>query len=133
MTTMGQGKEMHTAPCTPRAYKASSHTAERCRCRPSGPGATLCVHAGSGCLEARLTRTRDGSRWAVPRSSRDGMGTTTSRTACPALELASLWPPAVRAERREASLCSLPSSLGARQQPVPRRSPAWAPADGAGP
>ena len=34
-----------------------SHTAERCRCRPSGPGGTFCVQAGSDCLGARVTRT----------------------------------------------------------------------------
>ena len=56
----------------------------------------------------------------MPKSSRDGMGTTTSRMACPAPELASLWHPAVRPERREPSLRSLPASLGARPPPVPR-------------
>ena len=40
------------------------------------------------------------------------MGTTTSRTACPAPELASLWPPAVRPELTKASLRSMPASLG---------------------
>ena len=57
---MGQGKEMGSAACTPRASKARSHTAERCRCRPSGPDATLCVQAGSGCLAARVTRDKGG-------------------------------------------------------------------------
>ena len=61
-----------------------------------------------------------GSRWAVPESWRDSMGTTTSRTACPAPELASLSPPAVHPERREASVRSLPAPLGARPRPVPR-------------
>ena len=50
----------------------------------------------------------------------DGMGMTTSRLACPAPDLASLWPPAVRPERREPSLRSLPASPGARPPPVPR-------------
>ena len=56
----------------------------------------------------------------MPKSSRDGMGTTTSRTACPAPELVSMWPPAVHPEHREASLRSLPASLGARPRPLPR-------------
>ena len=56
----------------------------------------------------------------MPKSSRDGMGTTTSRTACPAPELALLWPPVVRPKRRKVSLRSLPALLGARPQPVPR-------------
>ena len=47
---------MQRSACTPGASKARSHTAERCRCRPSGPGTTLCVEAGSGWLAARLTR-----------------------------------------------------------------------------
>ena len=58
--TRGQGKEMRRAACTPRASKARSHTAKRCRCRPSGPGATLCVHPGSGCLAARVTWAKGG-------------------------------------------------------------------------
>ena len=62
MTTMGQRKEMRRAACTPRASKATSHTAERCRCRPSGPGPTLCVQAGSGCRGAGVTRTRGGGQ-----------------------------------------------------------------------
>ena len=60
MTTMGQGKEMRRVPCTPRDSKTMSHTAERCRCRPSGPGGTFCVQAGSGCLGARVTRSWGG-------------------------------------------------------------------------
>ena len=74
MTTMGQGKAMRRMPYTPRASKVMSHTAERCRCRPSGPGGILCVQAGSGCLGARVTRSREGSRWAVPKSSRTAWG-----------------------------------------------------------
>ena len=64
-----------------------------------------------------------GQRWAVPKSSRDGMGTITSRPAAcprPAPEVASLGPPVVRSERTEASLGSPPASLGARSSPVPR-------------
>ena len=60
MTTMGQGTEMPRVPCTPRASKAMSHTVERCRCRPSGPGGTFSVQAGSGCLGARVTRSKGG-------------------------------------------------------------------------
>ena len=56
----------------------------------------------------------------MPKSSRDVMGTTTSRGACPAPELASLWPLAVRLERRQPTLRSLPASLGARPPPKPR-------------
>ena len=63
MTTMGQGKEMRRAAYTPRASKARSHTAEQCRCRPSGPPNTLCVQAGSGCLAARVTRLGGGEVW----------------------------------------------------------------------
>ena len=58
MTTMGQGKKMRRAACTPRAFKARSHAVERCRFRPLGLGATLCLQAGSGCLRARVTRAR---------------------------------------------------------------------------
>ena len=62
--------------------------------------------------------------WASPKSSRDGMGTTTSRATCPAAVLASLPVPAERPERREPSLCTLPASLGDRPPPVPTgRSP----------
>ena len=59
----------------------------------------------------------------MPKSSRDGMGTITSRPAAcprPAPELASLRPPAVRPRRTEASLRSLAASLGARPPPVLR-------------
>ena len=56
---------------------------------------------------------------AVPKSSRDGMGTTTSRGACPAPVLASLPPPAERPERREPSLRPPPASLGVRLPAVP--------------
>ena len=59
-STMGQGKEMRRVPCTPRDSNSMSHTALRCRCRPSGPGGTCWVHAGSGCLAARVTRSRGG-------------------------------------------------------------------------
>ena len=55
----------------------------------------------------------------MAKSSRDGVGMITSRTACPAPELASPWPPAVRLERREDSLRALPASLGARPRPLP--------------
>ena len=58
LTTMGQGKEMRRVPCVPRDFKTMSHTAERCRCRPSGPDGTFWVQAGSGCLAARVTRSR---------------------------------------------------------------------------
>ena len=95
-STMGQGKEMRRVPCTPRDSNSMSHTALRCRCRPSGPGGTCWVQAGSGCLAARVTRSRGGSVWASPSSSRDGWGTTTSRAICPLAVLASLPP-----ERRE--------------------------------
>ena len=47
-------------PWTPRDSKTMSHTALRCRCRPSGPGGTCWVQAGSGCLAARVTRSRGG-------------------------------------------------------------------------
>ena len=110
MTTMGQGKEMRRVPCTPRDSKTMSHTAERCRCRPPGPGGTFCVQAGSGCLEARVTRSKGGLRWAVPKSSRDGMGMTTSRAACPARELFSLWEPC-RASRAPRALTALTAGL----------------------
>ena len=88
-----------------------------------GPGATLCYQAGSGCLAARVTRAKGGSRWAVPKSSRDGMGMITSRLApCPrpAPELASLRPPAAHPGRAHASLRSLGASLRARPAPEPR-------------
>ena len=70
----------------------------------------------------------------MPKSLWDGMGTATSRTACPAPELASLWPRVVRPEHREPSLRSLPASLGARPRPVPgpHRPPTRALAHGAG-
>ena len=57
---MGQGKEMRRVPCTPRDSNSMSHTALRCRCRPLGPGGTCWVQAGSGCLAARVTRSRGG-------------------------------------------------------------------------
>ena len=47
-------------PCTPRDSNSMSQTALRCRCRPSGPGGTCWVQAGSGCLAARVTRSRGG-------------------------------------------------------------------------
>ena len=95
-----------------------SHTAVRCRCRPSGPGGTFWVQAGSGCLAATVTRSRGGSVWASPKSSRDGIGTTTSRGTCPAAVLASLPVLAERLERREPSLRTLPASLGGRPPPL---------------
>ena len=55
----------------------------------------------------------------MPKSSRDGMGTTTSHGACPAPVLASLPAPAERPERREPSMRPLPASLGVRPPPVP--------------
>ena len=58
--------------------------AERRRCRPSGSGGTFWVQARSGCLAARVTWSRGGLVWAWPKSSGDGMGTTTSRATCPA-------------------------------------------------
>ena len=119
MTTMRQGKEMRRVPCTPRGCKTMSHTAERCRCPPSGQGGTFCVQAGSGCLGARVTRSGEDSVWTVPKSSRDSMGTTSSRGTCPATVLASLPVRAERPERREPTLRPLPDSLGVRPPPVP--------------
>ena len=69
-STMGQGKEMRRVPCTPRDSNSMSHTALRCRCRPSGPGGTCWVQAGSGCLAARVTRSRGGR--CGPRPTRRG-------------------------------------------------------------
>ena len=112
LTTMGQGKEMRKVPCTPHDSTTMSHTAVRCRRRPSGPGGTCRVQAGSGCLTARVTRSRGGSVWASPNSSRDGMGTTTLRATCPVAVLASL--PPERPERRNPSLRTLPASLAWR-------------------
>ena len=109
-------------PCTPRDSNTMSHTALRCRCRPSGPGGTCWVQAGSGCLAARVTRSRGGSLCASPNSSRDGWGTTTSRATCPVAVLASL--PPERRERCDPSLRTLPASLGARPPPVPA---GWSP------
>ena len=60
--------------------------------------------------------------WASPNSSRDGMGTTTSRARCPVAVLASL--PPERPERRDPSLRTLPASLGGRPPPVPA---GWSP------
>ena len=60
LTTMGQGKEIRKGPCTPRDSKTMSHTALRCRYRPSGPGGTCWVQAGSGYLAARVTRSTGG-------------------------------------------------------------------------
>ena len=54
-----------------------------------------------------------------PRLQDHVMGTTTSRGACPAPELASLWSPAERPERRQTSMRPLPASLGVRPPPVP--------------
>ena len=119
MTTMGQEEEIRRVPCTPRDSKTMSHTAERCRCRPSGPGGTFRVQAGSGYLGPRVTQSGGGSLWASPKSLQDAMGTTTSRGACPAPLLASLPAPAKRPERREPSLRALPASLGVRPPPVP--------------
>ena len=51
---------MRRMPFTPWDSKTMSHTAERSRCRPSGPGGTFGVQAGSGCLWARVTRSRGG-------------------------------------------------------------------------
>ena len=110
---------MRKVPCTPRYSKTMSHTAVRCRCRPSGPGGTCWVQAGSGCLAARLTRSRGGSVWASPKASRDGMGTTTSRATCPVAVRASLPVPPERPQRREPSLRTLPASLGGCPPPVP--------------
>ena len=78
-------------PCTPRDSNSMSHTALRCRCRPSGPGGTCWVQAGSGCLAARVTRSRGGSVWASPNSSRDGWGTTTSRAIFLCLQKRHFW------------------------------------------
>ena len=122
LTTMGQGKEMRKVPCTPRDSNTMSHTALRCRCRPSGPDGPCWVQAGSGCLAARVTRSRGGSVWASPSWSRDGMGTTTSRATCPVAVLASL--PPERPERRDPSLRTLPASLGGRP---PQEPAGWSP------
>ena len=118
LTTMGLGKEMRKVPCTPRDSKTMCRTALRCRCRPTGPGGTCWVQAGSGCLAARVTRSRGGSVWASPNLSRDGMGTTTWRATCPAAVLASLPVPPERPERRSltahtAGLARRPSTTGA--------------------
>ena len=122
--TRGRRKGLRRSAWTPRASTASSHTAERYRRRPSGPGATLCCQAGSGYLAARVTRAKGGggATWAVPKSSRDGIGISTSRPApcpLPAPELASLWSPALRPERAEPLLRSLQSSLAARPALIP--------------
>ena len=64
-------------PCSPRDSKTMSHTAERCRCRPSGPGGTICVEAGSGCLGARVTRSGGGwgpSAWCWAGGGGAGVG-----------------------------------------------------------
>ena len=114
-------------PCTPRDSNTMSHTALRCRYRPSGPGGTCWVQAGSGCLAARVTRSRGGSVWASPNSLQDGMGTTTSRATCPVAVLASL--PPERPERRDPSLRTLPASLGGRPPPEPA---GWSPAGPSG-
>ena len=60
--------------------------------------------------------------WASPNSSRDGMGTTTSRATCPVAELASM--PPERPERRDPSLRTLLASLSGRPTPVPA---GWSP------
>ena len=63
-----------------------------------------------------------GGEVEVPESSRDGMGTITSRPVPyprPPPEVASLRPPQVRPERADASLRSLEASLGARPPAVP--------------
>ena len=62
--------------------------------------------------------------WASLNSSRDGMGTTTSRATCPAAVLASLPVPPERPKRRKPSLRTLLASLGARAPPVPA---GWSP------
>ena len=61
-----------------------------------------------------------GSRWAVPKSSRNGMGITTSHPAPrprPALALALLRYPALRLERSDPSLRSVRALLGAPSSP----------------
>ena len=84
---------------------------------PIGPGRHLLIQAGSGCLAARVTRSKGGSVWASPNSSRDGMGTTTSRATCLVAVLASLPPEGPK--RRDPSLRTLPASLGGRPPPEP--------------
>ena len=82
LTARGQGKGMRRLAGGPWASTANYHRAERCLCHPSGPGNTFCRQAALGYLAARVTRAKGGgSRWAVPKSSRDGMGITTSRQA----------------------------------------------------
>ena len=114
-------------PCIRRDSKTMSHAVLRCRCRPSGPGGTYWVQAGSGCLAARVTRSRGESVWASPNSSRDSMGTTTSRATCPVVVLASL--PPKHPQRRDPSLRTLPASLGGRPPPVPA---GWSPSGPSG-
>ena len=48
---------------------------------PVGAGRELVPPGGCRCLVAQVTRARGGSRWAVPKSSCDGMGIATSRPA----------------------------------------------------
>ena len=115
------------SPCTPWDSTASSHTPETCFSRLSGPGASFCYQVGSGCLAAKVTRAKGGARWAVAKSSRDGMAITTSRPGLrphPPLMLAVLRSPALWSARFEHVLRSLRASLGDRPAPDPlARSP----------
>ena len=109
-------------PCTPRYSNTMSHTALRCRCRPSGPGGTCWVQAASGCLAARVTRSRGGVSVGVAqlvagrhghhhlarRMPRGGAGLAASRTS----------------KALRPSLRTLPASLGVRPPPVPA---GWSP------
>ena len=83
---------------------------------PIGPGRHLLRPGRIRLPGGKGDPVQGGSVWAVPKSSRDGMGTTTSRGTCPELVLASLPPPAERPERREPSLRPLPASLGSVHQ-----------------
>ena len=91
---------------------------------PIGPGRHLLGPGRIRLPGGQSDPVQGGSVWASPNSSRDGMGTTTSRATCPAAVLASLPVPPERPERREPSLRTLPASLGARPPPVPT---GWSP------
>ena len=109
---------MRRVPCSPRDSKTMSHMAERCRCRPSGPGGTFCVQAGFGCLGARVTRSRGelgvgGAQVLASRHGDDHLPQRMPRTG------AGLVVAAERPVRRQPSLRPLPAALGVRPPPVP--------------
>ena len=62
-----------------------------------------------------MTRSTGGSVWAVPKSSRDGTGTTTSRGACPAPVLASRPPAAERPISYEFQIASIFTHIHSRK------------------